>query len=93
MISLLQLLGGLVLLLIGGEALVRGAARLAIRFGLSRLMVGMVIAGFVPSPLHEVVKYWPTLPEFLISLGIYAIGALIITGLYKMVLSVRRETA
>ena len=45
-ISLLQLLGGLVLLLIGGEALVRGAARLAIRFGLSRLMVGMVIAGF-----------------------------------------------
>ena len=46
MISLLQLLGGLVLLLIGGEALVRGAARLAIRFGLSRLMVGMVIAGF-----------------------------------------------
>ena len=55
--------------------------------------LGMVIAGFVPSPLHTVVKYWPTLPEFLISLGIYAIGALIITGLFKMVLSVRRETA
>jgi len=55
--------------------------------------LGMVIAGFVPSPLHAVVKYWPTMPEFLISLGIYAIGALIITGLYKMVLSVRRETA
>lgn len=54
--------------------------------------LGMVIAGFVPSPLHTVVKYWPTLPEFLISLGIYAIGALIITGLYKMVLSIRRET-
>lgn len=54
--------------------------------------LAMVIAGFVPSPLHTVVKYWPTLPEFLISLGIYAIGALIITGLYKMVLSIRRET-
>ena len=30
---------------------------------------------------------------FLISVGIYAIGLLIITGLYKMALVVRRETA
>ena len=55
--------------------------------------LGLIIAGFTPSPMHTVPRYWPTLPEFLITLGIYAIGALIITGLYKMVLSVRRETA
>ena len=54
--------------------------------------LGMVIAGFVPSPMHTVVKYWPTLPEFLISAGVYAIGALIVTLFYKIVLSSRGET-
>ncbi len=55
--------------------------------------LGMIVAGFVPSPLHEVSYYLPSVPELLISLGIYAIGALIVTLLYKMVLTVRRETA
>ncbi len=55
--------------------------------------LGMIVAGFVPTPLHNVAYYLPSVPELLISLGIYAIGALIITLLYKMVLTVRRETA
>lgn len=55
--------------------------------------LGMIIAGFVPSPMHTVSRYWPTLPEFLISLGIYAGGALIITALFKTVLSIRDEVA
>ena len=42
----LLLVGGLALLLIGGEALVRGAVAIAERFNLSPLLVGMVIAGF-----------------------------------------------
>ncbi len=46
MITGLQIAAGLAFLLIGGEALVRGAARIATQFGLSRLIVGMVIAGF-----------------------------------------------
>ncbi|MDH3582496.1 MAG: sodium:calcium antiporter, partial [Hyphomicrobiales bacterium] len=54
MIIFLQITGGLALLLIGGETLVRGATRVATRFGLSRLIVGMVIAGFGTS-LPEVV--------------------------------------
>jgi molybdopterin-containing oxidoreductase family membrane subunit len=53
--------------------------------------LGLVIAGFVPSPLGVVTEYWPTWPEFFISVGIYAMGALIITVFYKMVLSVRGE--
>ena len=53
--------------------------------------LGMVVTGFVPSPLGAVTDYWPTLPEFMISIGIYAIGALIITGLYKIALSVKAE--
>lgn len=53
--------------------------------------LGMVIAGFVPTPLGEVVHYAPTLPELLISLAIYATGALIVTGLYKIALEVRGQ--
>jgi molybdopterin-containing oxidoreductase family membrane subunit len=51
--------------------------------------LGMVIAGFVPSPLGKVVHYAPTLPELGISLAIYAVGAVVITGLYKIALAER----
>ena len=53
--------------------------------------LGMVIAGFVPNPLGKVVHYWPTAPELMISLAIYAIGALILTGLYKIALEIRGQ--
>ncbi len=55
--------------------------------------LGMVVTGFTPTPLGEVVRYAPTLPELLISVGIYAIGFLIVTGLYKVVVSVRESIA
>ena len=55
--------------------------------------LGMVVAGFNPSPLGHVTKYVPTAPEVLIGLGVYGIGALIITVLYKTALSVRGEVA
>ena len=51
--------------------------------------LGMVIAGFVPNPLGQVVHYAPTAPELLISLAIYAIGLLILTVLYKIAISVK----
>ena len=54
---------------------------------------GMVVAGFNPSPLGHVTKYVPTAPEVLIGLGVYGIGALIVTVLYKTALSVRGEVA
>jgi len=53
--------------------------------------MGMVIGGFVPNPLGNVTEYAPTFPELMISLGVYAMGILIVTGLYKIVLSVRGE--
>lgn len=55
--------------------------------------MGMVVTGFIPSPLHEVTKYVPTLPEISITLGVYAIGALIVTVLYKMVITIRGQMA
>ena len=51
--------------------------------------IGLIVAGFVPSPLGAVTEYAPTLPEILIVLAIWAIGSLILTVLYKIALSVR----
>jgi len=53
--------------------------------------LGMVVAGFTPTPLGTVTGYSPTLNELLISLGVYAVGALIITGLYKVAISVKTQ--
>jgi len=55
--------------------------------------LGMIVAGFNPSPLGHVTRYVPTAPEVLIGLGVYGIGALVITILYKTALSVRGEVA
>ncbi|MFC1678990.1 sulfate reduction electron transfer complex DsrMKJOP subunit DsrP [Elusimicrobiota bacterium] len=55
--------------------------------------LGMIVAGFIPTPMGKVVSYWPTFPELMISLGIYAIGALILSALYKIVLTQRGHLA
>lgn len=46
MLLALQILGGFAGLLIGGELLVRGASAIAVRLGISPLVVGVVIVGF-----------------------------------------------
>ncbi len=46
MILALQIVGGFIGLLIGGELLVRGASAVAVRLGISPLVVGVVIVGF-----------------------------------------------
>ena len=51
--------------------------------------MGLIVGGFVPSPLGAVTTYSPTLPEWTIVLGIWAVGALLITVFYKIVISVR----
>jgi len=53
--------------------------------------MGMVVTGFIPNPLAEVMEYTPTFPEVMITLMVWALGALIVTMLYKMVLGVRKE--
>jgi len=45
--------------------------------------MGLVIPGFVPSPLGEVVDYTPSFTEFCVSAGIWATGAFIYTLLLK----------
>ena len=54
---------------------------------------GLIIGGFVPNPFEEVNPYWPTMPEALITLGVWAIGFLVLTFLYKIAITVREQTA
>ena len=51
--------------------------------------LGLIIGGFVPSPLAQVTRYVPTLPEISISLAIWAIGCLLVTVFYKITVAVR----
>lgn len=51
----------------------------------------MVVTGFVPSPLGHITEYTPTFSEVMITIGIYAVGALILTVLYKIATEVRKE--
>lgn len=55
--------------------------------------LGLIVGGFVPSPLGHVTSYVPTAPEIGITLAIWAVGFLMITVFYKITLSVREELA
>jgi len=54
---------------------------------------GLIVGGFVPNPFEEINPYWPTIPEALITVGVWAIGFLILSMLYKIAISVRERTA
>jgi Ni/Fe-hydrogenase subunit HybB-like protein len=55
--------------------------------------MGLVVTGFIPSPLDKVMEYTPTLPEVIITFGVYGIGAFILSILYKIVISIRDREA
>jgi molybdopterin-containing oxidoreductase family membrane subunit len=50
--------------------------------------MGLVIPGFVPDTLGEIYEYGPTVPEVLISMGVWATGALIYTLLLKFAIPI-----
>jgi len=52
--------------------------------------IGLVIPGFIPSPLGEISEYRPTLLEILITMGVWAMGGLILTLLFKVVMGIRQ---
>lgn len=55
--------------------------------------LGLVVAGFIPNMFEGVTEYAPTALELLISMGVYAIGALIVTILWKVAIMVKKEAA
>ena len=55
--------------------------------------LGMISGGFVPNPLHHVNEYVPTIPELAISIGVWAIGFLVLTALFKIAVSIKEEVS
>lgn len=50
--------------------------------------MGLIIPGFIPSTLHELVEYLPTAVEWKITAGIWAFGLMIYTLLLKLALPI-----
>ena len=50
--------------------------------------MGLVVPGFIPSPLGDIVEYLPTFKEIGVSIGIWAFGAIIFTVLMKMAIPI-----
>ena len=55
--------------------------------------LGLVVGGFIPNPFGRVFEYWPTLPEVVITIGVWAVGFSVLTVLYKIAVSVKEEIA
>ncbi len=53
--------------------------------------LGLIVPGFIPTPLGDITEYTPTVLETLITMGVWAMGGLILTLLLKVVLGVRHE--
>jgi len=53
--------------------------------------MGLIIPGFIPSTLHEVVEYTPSLVEWQITAGIWAFGLLVYTAALKIGLPILRS--
>ena len=55
--------------------------------------LGLIIGGFVPNPFEKVFEYWPTVPEVMISVGVWATGFFVLTVLFKIAISIKEEVA
>ena len=53
--------------------------------------LGLLMPGFIPSPLGGLTEYFPTVPEAFITLGVWGIGFLVLTIFYKITISVKKE--
>ena len=54
--------------------------------------LGLLIGGFTPNMFETITDYAPTGMEISVALGVYAIGALVLSLLWKIALGVKRET-
>ncbi len=55
--------------------------------------ISLIIGGFAITPFERVTEYSPGFYEVLVTIGIYSIGALILTVLYKTAIDVKKEAA
>ncbi len=50
--------------------------------------MGLIVPGFIPSTLHEIVEYTPSLVEWKVTAGIWAFGLLLLTVMLKLIVNV-----
>lgn len=50
--------------------------------------MGLIIPGFIPTPLGEIVEYFPTVTEVLVSLGVWAAGLIVFTVFAKPAIAI-----
>jgi Ni/Fe-hydrogenase subunit HybB-like protein len=50
--------------------------------------MGLIVPGFIPSTLHEVVEYTPSVTEWKVTAGIWALGLLLLTAMLKVAVAV-----
>lgn len=67
-----------------------GAASIFIGLWLDK-GIGFVLGGFVPTPLDEIVEYYPTLNEIMITIAVWCTGFFVLTVLYKIAIGVEHE--
>lgn len=103
LLDIVAILGGLVLLTVGAEALVRGASTLAARFGVSQFVIGLTIVGFgtsAPELFASSIAAWKGISEIAVGnvVGSNIFNIAIILGLTVIVrpmtidlLGIRRE--
>jgi molybdopterin-containing oxidoreductase family membrane subunit len=53
--------------------------------------IGLIVPGFIPSPLGEVVDYLPTWVELSITLGIFSLGITVVTWLIRAALIIEQD--
>lgn len=53
--------------------------------------LGLLIGGFTPNMFESFTPYMPTLKEMVVALGVYAVGALVLSLLWKIALAVKKE--
>lgn len=52
-----------------------------------------VVAGSIPNAMEQVHEYWPHPNELLVATGVWAVGALVLTVLYKITIAVKEQVA
>ena len=94
-LSIVLMAGALVLLIIPATRRNEKTLAVAAAVGFLSLWIDkgicMVVGGFIPSPFGTIARYVPTLPEMTITLGVWAVGALMVTVFYKIALAVKTE--
>jgi Ni/Fe-hydrogenase subunit HybB-like protein len=73
------------------DGLLAGACVLTIAGVWIEKGMGLIVPGFVPSTLHEIVEYAPGVVEWKVTVGIWAIGLLAYTVALKFALAVLAE--